>query len=360
MQNQANLPAIIEQSAKAQGIALANVTLIMPTETFGAVLGEFDKITLETVRIDTTDEREVYEPNGKGKGFALGKSSLQKVAFALSIQWVPRYTGIVESTAQRSRAKAVGLMRKPNGETITITEEKTIDLDVERENELAKAEKNSLGGRVVRWEGNRPVKEPWKSEAARVRWVELEIENAIKQKRRFKDELANTGAKDRVIRAFLALKSTYSAEELSKPLAFPRVVTDTNKLLANPLTRRAAIEMIGQATASLYGTKEEAVEPAGLEAPAGVVQDPGEQPMRDVTPPAEADPFADDAPPPPNPATRLEEILAALRKYQVSDVLNLAQKAAIQAAFDRGESDVPKLETFLGRVKAAYDNGKAS
>lgn len=347
MQDQSNLPAVIAAAARSQSLTLANVTLIMPTETFGAVLGEFDKVTIETVRIDTADEREVYEPNGKGKGFALGKSSLQKVASALSIQWDPRYTGIVESDKTRSRAKAVGMMRKPNGEVVTITEEKTIDLDVERDNEKAKAEKNSQGGRVVRWEGNRPIKEPWPSEAERIRWTELEIENAIKQKRRFKDELANTGAKDRVIRAFLALKSTYTADELSRPLAFPRVTTDTSKLLSDPRTRATAISMIGYASASLFGPGKEELLPEGA----------SEEPMRNVGPNSEGDvdafgdpigrvPLAAQAAPP-NP--RVEEIIGALHEWAIVEG---PQASRAQKILDRGETDLRILEPSLVIVQS--------
>lgn len=331
--NKENLPAVIEQSARAQGLALQNVNLIMPTETFGAVLGEFDKITIETVKVNTQDPREVYEPSGKGKGFALGKPALQAIAQALSIQFHPQLTGIVESTARRSRAKAVGIMRKPNGEVITQTEEKTIDLDVEEDDLREKAEKDSEGGRIVGWEKtssgkNFPKREAFRSEAEREQWIELEIRKGIKQKRKFKDELAMTGAKDRVIRAFLALKATYTEEELARPLAFPRVIMDTSKMLNDPRTRQAAIGLIGQATADLYG---KVPAPQTNEIQIEEPDDPPEEDTKNVTGSdidfePETDPFEVS-----EQDGRRSAAIRALDEYLASEVLNPSQQNRIRA-----------------------------
>lgn len=349
MQSKSNLPAVISGAAASQGLVLSDVNLIMPTETFGAVLGQFDKVTLETVRVNSGDSREVYEPGGKGKGFALGKVALQAISSALSIQWHPQLTGIVESTARRSRAKAVGVMRKPNGETITQTEEKTIDLDVEEDELRDRAEKDAEGGKIIRWDDRRPVKEPWESDAERLAWIELKAKEGIKQKRKFKDELAMTGAKDRVIRSFLALKSTYTAEELAKPLAFPRITTDTGKMLDDPRMRKAAIGLIGQSVGSIYGKDVAAATATAIE---GVVtsDEPGsdEPPMRDATP--TGDDF-DDIPfgeePPVDP--RISAAVAAL-----SDWTNFADERIASRAhmlLDSGDTRLTVLEPALEILK---------
>lgn len=358
-----NLPAVIEGAAKSQGLSLSNVNLIMPTETFGAVLGQFDKITIETVRINTADSREVYEPSGKGKGFALGKVPLQSIATALSIQWHPQFTGIVESTARRSRAKAVGLMRKPNGETITQTEEKTIDLDVEEDDLREKAEKDAEGGKIVRWEESAsgksfPVKEPWKNETERSEWIDRKVKDGLKQKRKFKDELAMTGAKDRVIRAFLSLKSTYTKDELSKPLAFPRVTTDTNKMLADPQLRQAAIDMIAPSASRVYGPPEDMPRIALSEAQQESAPEVPPEP-RNVTPPADpsaetdADIFGDEEALDPR-----EPFREVLRGYvdDFGDKFKAADLEKIKAAAE--DEDIAladlrkKVETVHGYLKS--------
>lgn len=275
-----NLPVAIRNSAKAQGLILSDVNLIMPTETYGSVMGEFDKLTIETIKIDANDPRETYEPNGKGKGFALGKVALNKIASGLSIQWHPQYTGVVESTPTKSRAKAVGIMQKPNGETITMTDEKTIDVLNDEEDLRDKAEKEAEGGKIIGWDetanGKKfPKKEPWKSEAEKQAFISTKVAEGIKQKRKFKDELALTGAKDRVIRSLLALKSTYTFEELSKPFAFPRVSLDTSKMLGDPQMRGAALKMLGPISLALFGQRLESEDVEQL-AEAKKIADPSE------------------------------------------------------------------------------------
>lgn len=361
-----NLPAVIETAARSQGLALANVNLIMPTETFGAVLGKFDKITIETVQVNANDSRETYEPNGEGKGFALGKVPLQSIASALSIQWHPQFTGIVESTKTKSRAKAVGVMRKPNGETITQTEEKTIDLEVEEDDLREKAEKNAEGGRIVDWEKtangkNRPVKVPWKSDEERQEFIEREIKKSIKQKRRFKDELAMTGAKDRVIRAFLALKSTYTAAELSKPLAFPRVTTDTSKMLEDPAMRKAAIGLITQASANLYGPQSSKSD--GIDTSSAISLDEAAKDAEDDDPPmVQAEKIAvdaldagfdDDQPTKTDrEADARRDAITALEEYVASGLLTGKKLAQVNAAIKDDGTPLVTLQDYVAKCRA--------
>jgi hypothetical protein len=355
-----NLPAVIEASARAQGLSLAACNMMLPSETYGAVLGVYDKITLEVIRIDPNPEAgDVFEI-AKGK-FSLGKVPLERIANALSIQWHPQYTGIVESTATRSRAKAVGIMKKPNGESITQTDEKTIDLDVVADELREKAEKDSEGGRIIRWEDRRPIKEPWKSDAECAEYIEREVRKGLMQKRKFKDELALTGAKDRVIRAFIATKSTYTAVELQKPFAFPRVTLDTSKMLDDPRMRAAAIGMIGGAAADLYGPR---AAPAKIAPPA--VQH--EEEPRNVIPidaKAEATPDDDwdDIPTAPSSVPdKSTMLLHTLEEYIVSGILSPKAQETINAAITRDERDPIILQNLVDRCKAFEDKiaGRAS
>ena len=77
------LPAVIKTAIQEQEIDVANVNLMLPSETFGQVLGEYDKITMEVVRVDPDPKQgDVYEIEGR---LALSRVSLQKIATALSI-----------------------------------------------------------------------------------------------------------------------------------------------------------------------------------------------------------------------------------------------------------------------------------
>ena len=206
---ESNLPAVIQTAITEQKIDLANVNFLMPTKTFGQIVGEYDKIVIETVEIDLAED--IYEIE-KGK-YCLKKRPLIAISNALGIIWDPKLTGIIESTEKKARAKATGAMRKPNGEWIITSDEETIE-----------------------------------------------------DNRKFRDERAMTGAKERVIREFLALKSTYRREELSKPLAFPRVIPNISKMLENPGVRQVAIEKMTGAITSIFGPQKQQ-EPFQIENP---------------------------------------------------------------------------------------------
>lgn len=246
-----NLPTIIAQAAVNQQINPTEVNLMMPTQTYGQVLGVFDKLTIEVVTIDPDPKQgDVYEP-AYGK-YALGKRPLSAIANAVGIIWDPQETRVIESSATKSRAKATGAMRKPNGEWIPLSDEKTIDIEIIEEELIYKAEQDTLKGEPY-WDNGRREYRPWKSSEERQLYIDIEVKKALLQKRKFKDELAMTGAKERVIRQLLAIKQTYSKAELSKPFAFPRVTTDTAKILQDPEMRKVAIDRMSGSVSAIFG-----------------------------------------------------------------------------------------------------------
>ena len=251
------IPKAIRDAVTALGLNDGNTNILLPTQSFGEILGPYDRISIERIRINPDlAAKEVYEPGGRGKGKALGKVPIEKIANALAIQWEPRNTTILESTFSKARGKATGAMRKPNGEWFTVTEEKTIDLEVEEEKLRFDAEEEADKGRIDRWEDHRPVFVPWKDEAEKQRWIDRTVKKAIINRRRFKDEIAMTGAKERVVRWFVALKATYTDDELSKPFAFPRIILDVGKMLENPAVRDVALERMTGSVRAVFGPGE--------------------------------------------------------------------------------------------------------
>lgn len=261
------LPAVIQSALELQKININEVNLILPTETYGQFIGEFDKVTIGIVRVDPDPaHKEVYEIS-KGK-LSLCKRPLAKMAVAVGIVWDPKTTGIVESTKRKSRAKATGAIKRDNVDWLPCTEEKTVDLDAIQEEQTIKQEEYAEEGFIIEWKtsqkGKRyPVYETWAKhggEKAKRAQIELEVRKAVLGYWKFKDERANTGAKERVIKFFLALKDTYTPAELSKPIAFPCISTDAKKLLADPRMSQKAIEKMTGSTVDLFGPQQKQTE----------------------------------------------------------------------------------------------------
>lgn len=318
--NEKNLPAVIQSAITAQAIDRAKVNLMLPTESFGEILGEYDKVVIEIVTINSDEKAgEVFPIGGKK---ALSKIPLQKIGNALGVVWDPVTTTILESTSRKSRAKATGAIKKPNGEYIVISEEKTVDLDVfEEELYLSKAEDADKGA-IVDWKESAsgkkyPVRCAWKSEQEKEAWIKREVQKAMIQYKKFKDERAMTGAKTRVIRALIAIKSAYTDEELSKPFAFPKIMLDTNKLLSNPEARQAALERMTGSVNAIFGVKNEprnvTPEPAQIttfSAPDEGPEDAGEIPDIGIDP--DEIPWNEDQP----AAPAKEDLTAEKRRLQ--------------------------------------------
>ena len=74
-----DLPAVIETAVQSQKIDLSNVNFLLPTKTFGQVLGKYDKIVIEVIQIDP--EEDAFEI-AKDK-YSPGKRPLMAISNAL-------------------------------------------------------------------------------------------------------------------------------------------------------------------------------------------------------------------------------------------------------------------------------------
>jgi hypothetical protein len=178
--------------------------------------------------------------------------------------------------------------------------------------------------------------------------------------RKFKDERAMTGAKERCIRALLALKSSYTDAELAKPFAFPRVLPDVNKMLADPAVRQAAIERMSGAVTSIFGPGaggQRDVTPAraALPQPDAILEIPAEEVHEQ---PVDDDLFEEkevDAKPELSPK---EKARLALEEWLRSDALKPLAKKVIRELLDYKDATMEALQNMLDRC-SAYEQRQA-
>lgn len=362
-----NVPMVIDHALSEQKINPQHVNLMLPSQTFGAVLGQYDKVTMEVVKVDPNPAAgDVFEIDGRK---SLGKVPLQKIASALSIIWDPKETCIVESTEKKSRAKATGAMRKPNGEWVVVSEEKTVDVSADEEAYRLKYEEEAEKGNfnnVTEWGTSKNGKKypkafaPWGSEQQKETAIDRAVRKAILQRRKFKDELAMTGAKNRVIRAFIGVKSTYTDAELQKPFAFPRVTVDTGKLLSDPVTRQHAIERMTGSVGTIFGNERPHEDPQDVTPQRESLPQPeGEKTTAEAP---EEDDWGETAKADEDP---LEKARFDLEEWLLSDVIASSQKATeeIRELLAREDATLEEMQDMIDRCVAYQqkkEEGKAS
>jgi len=285
-----NLPAVIQSAIQAQKIDTKNVNLMIPSETYGLVMSKFEKVIFEIVKINQSSEaKEVYD---QGKEKALTKVGLNKLALAAGIEWDPANCDITLSTDYKSIAKATGRIKHPNGKYIPCTETKTIDCSLYEEEQREAITKEAENGDFYskpEWKtatsGKKyPVFQPWKSDSEKAAGIEKKLREIVRQRRKFKDELAMTGAKERVIRYFFSMKGTYTTTELNKPFVIPHILLDTDAMLEDPMTRRAAIQNMNGSVSDIFGGREKDEENAFLIAPPRNVTKEESDSLEDIPP----------------------------------------------------------------------------
>jgi len=356
------LPAVVQRAVQTQGIDLENVNFLLPTQTFGQIIGNYDKVVIEVVQINPDED--AFEV-AKDK-FSPGKRPLMAIANALGIVWDPKTTGVVESTDRKSRAKATGAMRKPNGEWVVISDEKTVDLDViEEEQHNSNEERAEKGDQdnILDWKTSSsgkkyPVLGQWKSDAEKRHWIEKATKKAVLQYRKFKDERAMTGAKERVIREFVALKNTYSRKELSQPFAFPRVIPDTEKMLSHPEVRQAAIQKMTGAVTSIFGPGPSGSSqeiPRGESPKYELIENGngGESPKENQGPEEQAPPWES-----PKEQTDEEKAHEELEEMQKIDHLPAGAKSMIADELAKEKPDLKTMNALIDRVNDWLEKDK--
>jgi len=99
-------------------------------------------------------------------------------------------------------------------------------------------------------------KNKW-GEKERVDYIERGIKRDMLQKRKFRVQLAQTGAMGRVVKKILGLKSTYTMEEMKKPFVVPKIVFSPDT--TDPKVREMLLRQGLDATNLLFGPQERGV-----------------------------------------------------------------------------------------------------
>jgi len=232
---------VLEQHRKA------GFNILLPTVTIKET-SPYHQASLEVVRISTEpSDKEIYEPM-KGSGdWAFTAVALRKVAYAAAITWRPDMSYRCDDGKNPDivRFKATASIQKEDGKWREQSNEYELDLK-----EIEKELRRSYANKAERY-SKENKKNPW-SEAKKKDYIETNLERDMIQKRKFKVQLAETGAMNRVIRNLLALKSSYKIDQLEKPFVIPKITFHPD--IEDPETRRILLTQGRQSIGELYGT----------------------------------------------------------------------------------------------------------
>lgn len=197
--------------------------LLMPS-THIAGLSEYHQPIIETVQLSADpNDGDVYAHDNTGPGatkkWRPTKQALMKLSVCAGVIWSPTESKRTDNGASRDYIsyKAVGGIKKADGQPVFFSAEYDIDFEVMKEELIEqytkKAEQKDKQGEYYK-----------KTAKERQEYVEFCVNRDMIQKRKFKLRLCEAGAMNRVLRMLLGLKQAYTTAELQKPFVMARIV----------------------------------------------------------------------------------------------------------------------------------------
>lgn len=248
--------------------------LLVPTVT-AVQVSPLYRIRLVEVRADPDpnggDVFNVGSRTEKGitiKLYSPQKTLLEKIANAAGIIFHPTECCLIKRTPRYAYYKAVGARRMPSGEWSVAPGSKEIDLEVIEDELRLQYEQKAESD--AGYDAGKKYKGEWHKETVKKKNGEEYEKNrfvvASEDRQRYVDDMlrsnmiqwrknlvhrAETGAKLRVIRSLIGMKSTYTKEDLQKPFVIATV--DFAPDYRDQQVKQMMVRQGMQAMGALYG-----------------------------------------------------------------------------------------------------------
>lgn len=313
----------------------ANV--LVPMTIFNDPCGIFEPV-LEVVQISINPvDGEAYSSTNQGK-FRLSGVGLSKLAQCAGVEYISADSGVKKLIPRKyCEYAAVGQLRKADGRPVRYKASYAVDLSIVEEELIAQYEKKAT---------TLAKKENWTAER-KAGYITFCINRDLLQKRKFMTQLAESGARNRVVRGLLGLKGEYTSAELQKPFV---MITWRVKIdYSDPEIKREAMLMHIRAAAGIYGQEAQQTPPQlpGLEM--GVIEE--EAPPQHDEEPMPDDMGADEPPPENTPEPTDEEIFSAFDK---ATKIRTLKEIAKKKGYDLGQLTLPMEQWTEANYSAFY------
>jgi len=258
--------ALVSVSAFDKQYPESKYNQLLPSKTMVESVQKFSKLTVETVRINPNpDAQEVYSLGKtkiqvKGKDVWVDKlsptkTSLDKLWFAMGLDSVPEKSGRTDDRSDRDYFEylVVARVTKPDGTKMEVSATKSIDVRTYVEEMFENMTQQHEAGNLGEWKGTGQKRKlhPF-TDAEANKHIDRKCRNREIEMRKHGLQLAETGAKNRLVRQITNLKPWYTEEELSKAFVVARIDRNVEEIAANPQTRAEAIKSGSHAVNMAY------------------------------------------------------------------------------------------------------------
>lgn len=220
--------------------------LLMPN-TVIAGLSEFHKPVIETVQLSSNPtDGDVYPHDdandGPKKKWRPTKQALMKLSVCAGVIWSLTESRRIDNGSDRNYIayRAVGGIRKADGQAVFFSAEYDLDFEVMEEELQETYEKKTKAD----WMKDKSAKQ--KSE-----YVDYCVRRDMLQKRKNRLKLCEAGAMNRVLRMLLGIKQAYTTEELAKPFVTMRVTLSLD--YSDKEVRQKLIDASIKSLTGIYG-----------------------------------------------------------------------------------------------------------
>lgn len=310
-------------------------------------------VTVEKLELSPDPKDGDVYPHDKEK-FIIHKQGLEKLSNLAGIELIKTVRTDSGSDRQYISYQAGGFIRKADGSVVMCVKTYGMDFEV-----IEEEVREMYQERMASYSKNKGPKE-WPNfldDRQKSEWIDDKTRKEVRRRRKYKDQLCESGAQARVKRDLLGLKTFYTKEELQRPFVVVRIVLKPD--YEDPAIKRMLTQAAISAQGQLFGIPEQAPPMIGgsTTPPAQITHhetgediEPAALPNGDVT-------DADYTMTPPNDAAP-DPAEVARQDFEGADVkskISILNKLITRKNYDKSQLKKPLEEFTEPQLVSFYD-----
>jgi len=221
--------------------------ILTPAITTGGIT-KLHAVTTEQIELSPNPKDGDVYPHDKTKMIVANKG-LEKLALLANIQMNKSIRTDPQNDRQYISYQAGGFLWKADASAVMCIKSYAMDFEVIEEEVLEmyqdRMKKYVKDKAANQWPNNLDDRQ-------RSEWIHDKAKKEVRRRRKFKEQLCESGAQARVKRELLGLKGWYSADELKKPFVVVRVTLKPD--YDDPEIKRLMFERAMSAQGQIFGT----------------------------------------------------------------------------------------------------------